>query len=511
MGDSRTTTIGMLGTAGTVLTVEASFAAPASDHDRQVRVSGLADNIANQIQVRVRAAMANSALHFPHQSVTITISPAAHGLTGSAADLAVAVAIMSATGMVPAGRLTNAVLLAELGLDGSLRVVPGAFPAVTAARKAGFGTAIVAPDNAAEAALVAGMTVLAPSNLSGLAAWLHGQTELEPARRNPGTPAHPLPDFADLHARPRERRVLEVAAAGGHHLFLVGPPAAAKTALAERLPSILPPLSEAETVEVTALHSLRGRLIGGSTELIGHAPFEAPHHSMTAQALIGGGHSGGPGSLALAHRGVLFIDEAPEWRRHVLDTLLRPLERGEVLVRNANSTVRWPARCLLVLASTPCPCAPSPGTECRCSAGERRRYLGRLARPLLDRIDLHCEVDASSGVAQADWLELQSARSAAARVRRAREIAAARWRLTGESWRLNSDVPGQALRSARWRLPAKATKTADGLLRWERITVRGYDRILSIAWTLADLRAQAQPTSDDVDAAVELRLGYPIH
>jgi magnesium chelatase family protein len=512
MGYSRTSTVCMIGTTGVMVTVEASVFASSDKTQNAVRMSGLPDSVVNQAQTRVRSALANSALRFPDKSVTVNFMPASLPTTGSAADLALALTIMCADDLVPSVRLADTVLLAELGLDGSLRPVPGTLPALMAAREAGMTAAVVSPDNAAEAALVEGLTVLAPRNLTHLVAWLHGHAELARVPPPSAATAPCLPDMADLRGQRRARRAMEIAAAGGHHMFLVGPPGAGKTMLAERLPSILPPLSDAEAVEVTSLHSLRGRFTGRPAELIRHAPVEAPHQSRTMEARIGGGHRHrGPGALALAHCGVLFIDECPEWNRQVLDALRQPLESREVLIHRANATVRYPAKIMLVLAANPCPCAPTRPRDCICPQRARKQYLGRVSRPLRDRIDLRLELESVPASAiLADTADAEPSEPIAKRVRRARAAAASRWAEAGEPWRLNSEVPGPALRGGRWRLPPEVTRAADELLRRERVTARGYDRVLKLAWTIADLAEHDRPCPDDIAAAAELRLGYAI-
>jgi len=509
---ARTNTVCMVGATAMAVTVEASVFKSSAKGTDTVRMSGLPDSVVNQAQTRVRSAMANSALRFPDRSISVNFGPASVPTTGSAADLALAVTIMCADDTLPNERLNDAVLLAELGLDGRLRAVPGALPALIEARRCGMRTAIVSPENAAEAALVEGLSVLAPPDLATLVAWLFGQTTLDPVTRAAPGPSAPLPDLADVWGQASARRALEITAAGGHHMLMVGPPGAGKTMLAERLPSILPPLTDAEAVEVTSLHSLRGRFTGGAADLLHHPPFEAPHHSITVQALVGGGHGYiGPGSLALAHRGVLFIDEAPEWRRPVLDALRQPLESGEVHIRRANTSVSYPAKVILVLAANPCPCAPNKPHECVCKPLVKRGYLQRISRPLMDRIDLRVDLPAVRASAiLAEVAEAEPSEQVAKRVARAREAAVARWAEAGECWRLNSDVPGPALRSPRWRLPSAVRGSVDALLVKDRITARGYDRVLKLAWTIADLREHDIPTAEDVTTASELRLGYAL-
>ncbi|WP_322633537.1 YifB family Mg chelatase-like AAA ATPase [Glycomyces albidus] len=512
VGYARTNTVCMVGASAVAVTVEASVFKSSAKGADTVRMSGLPDNVVNQAQTRVRSAMANSALRFPDKSISVNFAPASVPTTGSAADLALAVTIMCADELLPGERLADAVLLAELGLDGGLRPVPGTLPALLEARRSGLRTAIVAPENAAEAAMVDGLTILAPHDLATLVAWVFGQAPLDPVPRPPAPEPPRLPDLSDVRGQPLARRALEIAAAGGHHTLMIGPPGAGKTMLAERLPSILPPLTDAEAVEVTSLHSLRGRFTGGAAALLRNPPFEAPHHSITMQALVGGGHGAvGPGSLALAHRGVLFIDEAPEWNRSVLDSLRQPLECGEVRIRRANTSISYPAKVTLVLAANPCPCAPSKPADCTCPPLRRRGYLARISRPLLDRIDLRVHLPpVPPSAILTDLTKAEPSGSVAKRVLRAREAAAARWSEAGEPWGLNSEVPGPALRSARWRLAPPVRRNVDDLLLKERITARGYDRILKLAWTIADLREHDGPTADDVAEASELRLGYPI-
>ncbi|WP_025274957.1 YifB family Mg chelatase-like AAA ATPase [Haloglycomyces albus] len=510
MGYGKVMTVCLLGAEGTLVTVETSVVKAAANGDSaRFLMSGLPDSVVSQSQTRIRSAIANSSLHLPEQVTSVNFAPASVPTRGSAVDLAVAVSILTASDVIPDGPLTDSVLLAELGLDGSLRGVPGVLPALSAARDSGVRTAIVSPANAAEAALIDGLRIVAPDTLTELVSWLHGKCDLPPPspaeedRRDQG------PDLSDLRGQQRERTALELAAAGGHNLFLIGPPGSGKTMLAERLPALLPPLSRSEAVEVTSLHSLREAHDGSRVRLIQRPPFQAPHHSSTMQSLLGGGHREiGPGALSLAHRGVLFLDEAPEWKREVLDGLREPLESGEVVLHRAHNIVRFPARALLVLAANPCPCAAARPMDCTCAPGKRRRYLAKLSRPLLDRIDLHLEVRPPSPAALLDEQPTAEATAVAARrVAEAREAARHRWSTAGERWACNADVPPSRLRSTTWRLPASVTRELNSLLRHERLTPRGYDRALKLAWTIGDLAGKERPQADDVATACEYRVG----
>ncbi|WP_258372727.1 YifB family Mg chelatase-like AAA ATPase [Modestobacter versicolor] len=378
-------------------------------------------------------------------------------------------------------------------------------PAVLAAARAGHRQVVVPRDNADEAGLVEGIEVLAAGSLGQVVAHLAGRGPLTPHERAAASPPPPGPDLADVVGQAAGRRAVEVAAAGGHHVFLTGPPGAGKTMLAERLPGLLPPLDEQAALEVTAIASIAGTLPPGAP-LVTRPTFEAPHHSATMAALVGGG-SGQirPGALCRAHRGVLFLDEAPEFPRSVLDTLRQPLERGSVTIHRANGSATFPCQAQLVLAANPCPCASAAGdTACTCSPLERRRYQSRLSGPLLDRIDLRVTLPP---VTRAAWLDgtgrPESTAVVARRVRLARATAAARMAGTGLS--LNSQVPGRLLRD-RWPVGRSSLALAERALERGALSVRGFDRVLRVAWTLADLAGATTPGPDQVAEALGMRL-----
>ena len=336
--------------------------------------------------------------------------------------------------------------------------------------------------------------------------WLRGEgpapTTAEPG---PDAPTGIGPDLSDVAGQVAAKRALEVSAAGAHHLYLVGPPGAGKTMLAERLPGLLPELDDGAAMEVTAVHSVAGALPRHG-QLLRRAPFQAPHHTASVAALVGGGSGiANPGAISLAHNGVLFLDEAPEFRSTALDSLRQPLEGGHVVLHRSNGAVSYPARFLLVLAANPCACG-SRARDCSCPPALRRRYRQRLSGPLLDRIDIRLSVDPVPRVDLfADSMGRESSAEVAARVVAARASATARWRALG--FCTNGEVPGRTLRSRPWRLPRPAALPAEQHLDRGALSARGFDRVLRLAWTIADLCGHTVPDAGDVAEALYLRTG----
>ena len=502
MALARTRAVALTGVRGEVVDVEVDIAPGLP----RTTIVGLPDAALNEARDRVRAAMHNSGARWPDTKVTINLSPASLHKHGSAFDVAVAVGLLAATQMVEPQQVSRLVCIGELGLDGRVRGVRGVLPSVLAARDAGLEHVVVPMPNAAEASLVPGVRVIAVDHLRQLMDVLTGAAP-EPMQPPSAGPEQPSPfgvDLAEVVGQDEGRWAMEVAAAGGHHLLLHGPPGAGKTLLAQRLPTILPALEPDEALEVTAVHSVAG-LLPADRPMLTRPPFQAPHHSASAAAIVGGGAGvARPGAVSLAHRGVLFLDEAPEFATEALEALREPLESGSVVLSRSRASIRLPARFQLVMAANPCPCGRAYGTGegCRCTPLQVRRYFGRLSGPLLDRVDLQVGL---RDVAQAVLLEAapgEASEVVAARVAAARARSALR--LTGTPWRLNADVPGPYLRE---HLPL-ARECRQVLHRaGGGLSARGIDRVLRVAWTVADLAAHELPTTADVLAALTLRTG----
>lgn len=477
---------------------------------------GLADTVVNEARDRVRSAVVNSGTSWPDQRVTINLAPSNVPKSGSHFDLAIAMGVLAAKAIVPDDLLARSVLLGELALDGRLRAVRGVLPATLAAMEAGFERVFVPESNVPEAGLVPGIDVCGLRSLGHLVAILTGAPEPDdppvPHLDDTGVMHYQRDelDLSDVAGQEDTRVALLVAAAGGHHVTMTGPPGVGKTMLAQRLPGLLPDLSTDAALETSAVHSLAGTL-PPDQPLLMRPPFIDPHHSASAVSIIGGGSRViRPGSMSLAHRGVLFLDEAPEFASNVLDALRQPLESGQIVVSRAHHTAVFPARFQLVLASNPCPCgqAGSVSDQCQCTPMMRRRYRDRVSGPIRDRIDIHRTLTSPTRpeLAHAVGRSRPTAELAglvsAARDRQAH-------RLDGTRWRLNSEVPGAVLRKE-FGLSDGARRLLDAEVRGQKLSARSADRVAGLAWSVADLHGHARPDADDVGIALALRQGLAL-
>ena len=465
-------------------------------------IVGLPDAAVREARERVRAALLNSGLEFPLQRLTANLAPADVRKAGPSFDLALAAAVLAASGQVPREALGAYALCGEVSLGGALRPIRGALAMAFGARAAGFERLIVPVENAGEAALVGGLEVLGVPDLARMVAVLRGEWR-------PEAPAPPAPfaapaagdDLCDVRGQTDAKRALELAAAGGHNLLMIGPPGAGKTMLARRLPGILPDPSFEEAVEITRVHSVAGLCNG---RLSARRPFRAPHHTISMSGLVGGGSTPRPGEISLAHRGVLFLDELAEFSRSALEALRQPLESGRVEVSRGQRAITFPAAAIMVGACNPCPCARSRN-ECVCNEVDHARYARRLSGPLLDRIDLVCELDAA---APHELVEVGTATETSASVR-ARVIAARdrqRARLAGTGALSNAEMDGRSTRRhARLEGPARSRLIESHARR--ALTGRGHDRVLRLARTVADLAGRESIEAEDVEEALGFRLG----
>jgi magnesium chelatase family protein len=466
-------------------------------------IVGLPDKAVSEARDRIRAALAALSIALPSKRITVNLSPADLPKEGSHFDLPIALALLAAIDVLPREDVEALVSLGELSLDGSLVAVAGALPAAMAAAE-DDRTLVCPAACGAEAAWVDATAVIAASTLADAVAHFTGRAPLSPAAPGEVAPEIGLRDLADVRGQERAKRALEIAAAGRHHMLMVGTPGSGKSMLAARLPGLLPPLSPAEALETSMIQSLAGTLEAGGISRA--RPFCDPHHTASPAAIIGGGKGAKPGQISLAHNGVLFLDEFPEFSRQVLDTLRQPLETGEVVVARANAHVRYPCRFLLVAAANPCRCGylPDPARACARVPVCGEEYLGRVSGPLMDRFDIRIEVPP---VAFAD-LDLpasgEPSSAVAARVAAAREIQSARYR-DHPSARTNADAEGALLDE----VAAPDAEGRDLLLRAADrfgLTARGYHRVLRTARTIADLAGDARVARPHIAEAVSFRL-----